>query len=66
MPMNTTDLTALIDSTTSHILDEWTAEAASAGTDTDSYIGSKLDELEATDEAASIAIGAAYLRRLVA
>lgn len=64
--MNTNDLTALIDSTTSHILDEWTAEAASAGTDADSFIGDKLEALEATDEAASLAIGAAYLRRLVA
>ncbi len=63
--MNTTTLTALIDSTTNGILDEWTAEAQAASVDTDEYIADQLDAMDMDTEGAAIStISAMHLRRM--
>ncbi|CAB4173801.1 hypothetical protein UFOVP1028_1 [uncultured Caudovirales phage] len=62
--MNTNDIAALIEATTTKIMDEWTAEAIAAGVDVDTYICDKNDELEDSQPDVCMAISAAHLRRL--
>ena len=59
------ELTALIDKTADDILDEWTAEAVTAGIDADSYIGDKLDELEDTEPAVCMSVSRRHLMRVM-
>jgi hypothetical protein len=59
------ELAALINKTTDKILDEWTAIAKIDGTDVDTFIADKLDEMEDTDPMACSALGQRHLQRMM-
>jgi len=61
----TTALTALINSTTDRVLNEWIAEAKAKGQDADDYISNQLDNMEATEPEVVAAVSQRYLERVM-